>query len=407
MSYFISLSILRKNRNYRLLFIGQFVSFIGTMITSVALPYQIYHITQSTLMVGLLSLFQLLPLLVTALLGGALADRHHRRALLLITETLLALGCILLAINAFLTPKIWIIFVVATLMSAITGLHRPALDSITQQLVDTKDFTEVSALTVFKYSICMIAGPALGGLIIAEFGLVITYIIDFATFFVSLVALILMTHIPKPLVKPDLSTLASLGQGFRYAISRQELLGTYFVDFVAMVFSMPMALFPAIAESHGGVKTLGMLYAAPAVGALLISFMSGWAKHIKHHGVAVAVAACLWGVAIIFFGLATNLFFALFFLALAGAFDAVSGIFRATMWNETIPNDFRGRLAGIEMISYLSGPKLGDTRAGLVAAAFGVTASVVSGGIVCVIGVGICCYYLPKFWRYQSNVARQ
>jgi MFS family permease len=213
-----------------------------------------------------------------------------------------------------------------------------------------------------------------------------------------------MTHIPKPQSVRDDSTWTSLKQGFRYAFSRQELIGTYVIDFTAMIFGMPTALFPAIAQSFGGVKVLGILYAAPALGALAISFFSGWTKYIKRHGLAIAVAAAGWGLAIIVFGLASHFWTAIFFLALAGAFDGISGIFRMTMWNQTIPNDLRGRLAGIEMISYLSGPRLGDTEAGLVAAAFGITASIVSGGVLCVLGVGICCYFLPKFWQYKSDL---
>lgn len=404
MSYILNLSIFRRNRNFSLLFIGQFVSFFGTMITSVALPYQIYTETHSTLMVGLVSLVQLLPLLVTALIGGVFADRYHRRLLLLIAELLLAIGCLLLALNAtFLTPHIWAIFIISAAMSAVTGLHRPALDSIVQQIVEKKDLPAVSSLGTFKFSVSMIAGPAAGGLLIAHFGLVTTYVVDFFTFIISLAALLCMWNIPKPLSTHDDSTWISLKKGLKYALSRQELMGTYVVDFIAMIFGMPTALFPAIALSFGGPKALGMLYSAPAVGALVISFFSGWTTHIKSHGKAIAISATAWGVAIILFGLSSNFTLALFFLALAGAFDGISGIFRMTMWNETIPNQLRGRMAGIEMISYLSGPRLGDTEAGLVAAAFGITASIVSGGVLCVVGVGICCYFLPKFWRYSSE----
>jgi len=374
------------------------------MITSVALPYQIYHETHSTLWIGLLSLCELLPLLITALLGGALADRHHRQCLLFIAEILLVMGCILLAYNAGLaTPHIWLIFVAGTLMSAIDGLHRPSRDSLIQQMVAKEDFSTVGALSTFMYSVGMIAGPAIAGLIITHFGLVTTFTVDITTYLISLITLIMMKDIPKPKIMQNLSTLASLKQGLQYALSKQELLGTYVVDFAAMVFGMPMALFPAMAESFGGVKTLGLLYAAPAIGALIISFCSGWTERVKRQGVAIAIAALFWGLAIVFFGLSKNLWLALFFLAIAGAFDAVSGIFRQTMWNTVIPNHYRGRLAGIEMIGYLSGPKLGDTEAGLIATAFSVTTSVVSGGLFCIIGVAICCYYLPLFWKYKVD----
>jgi MFS family permease len=405
MSYLLNLSIFRRNRNFTLLFIGQFISFFGTMITSVALPYQIYMQTHSTLMVGLLSLFQLLPLLFTALIGGVFADRYHRRMLLLSAESVLCVGSLLLALNAHLAhPRIWVMFLVSSLMSAFNGLHRPALESIVQQIVDKKDFGIVSTLSNMKYNIGAIAGPAVGGVLLASVGLVSTYLVDVFSFLVSLAALFMMTNIPKPeAISGDDSTWAALKQGFSYAMSRQELVGTYFVDFIAMIFGMPTALFPAIALSFGGAKVLGMLYLAPAVGALVISLYGGWADRFKRHGIAIAIAAALWGVAIIGFGLSPNFWMAWFFLILAGAFDGISGIFRMTMWNQTIPNNLRGRLAGIEMISYLSGPRLGDTEAGLVAAAFGITASIVSGGVLCVAGVVVCCYFLPKFCSYHSE----
>lgn len=404
MQYLINLSLFKRNPNFTYLYIGQFVSFLGTMITSVALPYQIYTMTHSTFMVGILSLCQLVPLLFTALIGGVFADRYHRRMLLLFAETILMIGSLLLALNAQLAqPQIWAIFVIATFMSAFNGLHRPALDSIVQQIVAKEDFPTVGSLASLKGSICMIGGPALGGLLIASSGLVVTYIADVISFAISLIALLLMTHIPKPHARTDESTWVAMKSGFKYALSRQELIGTYVVDFVAMIFGMPTALFPAIAASFGGASVLGILYSAPAVGALVVSLFSGWTHKVKRHGMAIAISAALWGVAIIFFGLASNFWVAIFFLAFAGAFDAVSGIFRSVMWNQTIPNQLRGRMAGIEMISYLSGPKLGDTEAGLVASAFGVTFSIVSGGVLCVIGVVVCCYYLPKFWSYHAD----
>lgn len=407
MQFLINFSIFKRNTNFAFLYTGQFISFLGTMITSVALPYQVYSLTHSTLMVGLISLFQLLPLLITALIGGVFADRYHRRLLLLVAEAILALGSFGLMLNAASDhAHLGMIFVIATIMSAFNGLHRPALDSIVQQIVDKKDLPSVSALGAFKSSMSMIVGPALGGLLIAHVGLVFTYAVDVATFVISMGALLMMKHIPKPMGTFDESTLKSLRSGIRYAFSRQELVGTYLVDFIAMVFGMPTALFPAIAAHHGGAKVLGMLYSAPAVGALIIAFFSGWTKHIKRHGLGIAVSASLWGVAIICFGLSASLPVALFFLALSGALDAVSGILRGIMWNETIPNHYRGRLAGIEMISYLSGPRLGDTEAGLVAAMFGIQASIISGGVLCVLGVAVCCFFLPRFWQYKSMIGR-
>ncbi len=407
MKYFINLSLLKTNRNFRLLFLGQFVSLVGTTITGVALPYQVYEVSHSTMLVGLVSFFQLLPLLLTALLGGIFADRYPRRPLILITELFLALGCLILAGNAWLTrPSLVIIFVLAAFMSAVNGLHRPAIESIIQQVVEKKDFVMVAALRNFMMSSALIIGPALGGLLIAHFGIFITFLIDFCSYIVAMMTVVMMAVTVIPVLQKGRSVLFSLKEGVQYAFSRQELVGSYLIDFIAMVFGMPMALFPAIAATHGGAKTLGLLYSMPAVGTLLISFFSGRAHEIKRHGIAIAVAAAFWGVGIILFGLCLkiNFLLALIFLAAAGAADALSAIFRSTLWNQTVPFELRGRLAGIEMISYLSGPKLGDTEAGLVAAAFGVTFSIISGGVLCVLGVAVCCYFLPKFWNYRSSV---
>lgn len=399
-----NLSLLQKNAKFRYLYFGQFVSFLGTMFTSVALPYQIYHQTHSTLMVGLLGSVQLIPLLFTALIGGVLADRHHRVKLLWISIASMALGSLTLAWNAHLPhPSIPLLFLVSATMSALNGISRPAYGGLLQQLVNKKDFGTASALASITYSFGGIAGPAIGGIVIAHFGLVSNYIIDFSSFLFALITLALVGQVSQPLLNKEQSAWDAFKEGLKFAGSRQELLGSYFVDFSAMIFGMPNALFPAISQSYGGVKVLGLFYAAPAVGALLVSLVTFWHKHIKRHGVVIAVTASLWGVAIIFFGLTNNLWLALFFLMLAGGFDGISAIFRNILWNESVPNALRGRLVGLEMISYLSGPKLGDTEAGLVAAAFGVTASVISGGVLCIVGVAVCCYYFPRFWKYKTK----
>jgi MFS family permease len=403
MSFLINFSLLKRSRNFRLLFFGYLISLFGTAMTGVALPYQIYTSTHSTLMVGLLSLAQLVPLLFTALWGGALVDAKNPTALANLSFVLLGIGSSLLTLNAIFFPHfIWPLFFISAAISAVTGLLRPAIGSLRQLLVEKKDFPEAGSLMLFISSFSMIAGPALGGLIIAHLGVSLVFLCDALSYVVAVIAFLAFKNIPHRAKAAKQSSWKAIFEGFRYAASRQELLGTCIVDFVAMVFGMPTALFPAIALSFGGAKTLGLLYSAPAVGALFASFLSGWAEKIKRHGIAISIAASLWGVAIVFFGVISNFWVALFFLMLAGGFDAISALFRGIMWNESIPHEFRGRLAGIEMISYLSGPKLGDTESGLVAAAFGVGASVISGGVLCVIGVFACCYFMPKFVKYRS-----
>jgi len=396
----LDISPLRNNREYRLLYIGQLVSLFGSMLTYVAVPVQVYNLTQSSFTVGLLGTVQLVPLLIFALLGGAFADSMDRRRLLVLSEILLAFGSAALMVNALVShPSVTLIFVVSAMMSALNGFHRPALDAITPRLVKRDELRAVAALGSLRFSLSSIVGPALGGLLIWKLGIASTYAIDVVSFVVSLIALASMRAIPGiEKVKPGLRSIA---EGMRYAISRPELIGTYVVDMLAMTFAMPMALFPAMAASWGGSWAVSGLYTAMPVGALLATLLSGWTSKVDRHGVFVVVGAAIWGVAIVGLGYSSSLIAALVFLAIAGAGDNVSVIFRGAIWNETIPGELRGRLAGVEMISYLSGPMLGNTRAGWVASISSNSYSIVSGGVICLAGVLLCIPLLPAFWKYR------
>jgi MFS family permease len=391
-----------RHRDYRLLYIAQSVSLLGTMITYVALPYQMYRLTGSSLAVGLLGLAELVPLLATAFIGGAMADAADRRRIALATDVGLAAGSATLALIAAAGGSVWLIYLVAAWMSAIGGLQRPAMESLVPRLVDKDDLPAAAGLALIRGSVGMIAGPAVGGVLIASAGLTVTYLADVLSYAASLMCLSLIRAVPPP-EGAEPPSLAAVREGFRYARGRQELIGTYVVDFVAMVFGMPLALFPAMSDRLGGPSVLGLLYAAPAAGALGASLTSRWTPHVHRHGLAVMVAATVWGLAIVGFGLCNALWPALAFLALAGGADGVSGIFRMTMWNQTIPDALRGRLASIEMVSYMSGPLLGHAEAGAVAAAFGVSASIISGGVLCVVGVLACGVWLPRFVRYDAR----
>ncbi|MEO8290608.1 MAG: MFS transporter [Gaiellaceae bacterium] len=395
---------LRRHRDYRLLFAGQAFSFFGSMVTYVALPYQVYQLTGSSLAVGLLSLAELGPLLVTAFIGGALADAIDRRRMRQFAELALGIAVVVLLVNSLLErPQVWVLFVIAPVMAGLDGFQRPSLDSMIPRLVTREELPAASALDSFRGTVGQIAGPAVGGILIASIGLPATYGLDVATFGASLVALALMRAVPPP-PEAEPPSLRSIVEGVRYAWSRRELLGSYGVDMVAMFFGMPMALFPAIAEGFGGASVLGLLYAAPSVGALFATLTSGWVSRVHRHGLAIIWAAGAWGVAIVGFGLARNLPLALICLGLAGAADMISGIFRGTLWNQTIPDRLRGRLAGIEQVSYSSGPLLGNLESGVVASLSSVRASVVSGGVLCVVGVALLALALPAFRRYDARV---
>jgi MFS family permease len=394
---------LRRHPDYRLLFAGQALSFFGAMVTFVAVPYQLFQLTGSSLAVGLLSLAELGPLLVTAFIGGAFADAVDRRRMLQLAELSLGLATVVLLVNSLLpSPRAWVLFVVAPVMAALDGFYRPSLDSMIPRLVTRDELPAASALDSFRGEVGMIAGPAVGGLLIASIGLPATYALDVATAGASVTALAFMRAVPPPpeAVPPS---VRSIIEGIRYAWSRQELLGSYGVDIVAMFFGMPMALFPAIATEFGGAEVLGLLYAAPSVGSLIATLTSGWVSRVHRHGLAIIIAAAAWGVAIAGFGLAPTLPLALLCLGAAGAADMVSGIFRGTLWNQTIPDRLRGRLAGIEQVSYSSGPLLGNLEAGVVASLASVRTSVVSGGILCVVGVGLFALALPAFRRYDAR----
>ena len=394
---------LRRHRDFRLLWIGEAVSYFGSMVTFVAIPYQAYALTRSSLMVGLLSAAQLVPLVVMALFGGALADALDRRKLVLIAELLLASASGALLANALAAhPRLWVLFVVGAVMAGLGGLQRPPLDALLPRLVDKDELVSAAALMSLRRTVGMIAGPALGGVLIAAFGVGSAFTFDIVTFVASLVMLFLMHAVPPASDAPSPS-LRGIVEGFRYAASRQELIGTYGVDMVAMFFGMPTALFPALAQNLGGAGALGVLYAAPSVGAFLASMTSGWAPRVDRQGAAVGLAAVGWGVGIVVLGFAPGLALAVVALAFAGYCDMISGIFRSAMWNQTIPDRLRGRLAGIEQISYTTGPLMGNVEAGAVAALAGLRASIVSGGILCVAGVGVAVALLPKFWGYDAR----
>jgi MFS family permease len=401
---FLDLSPLRRHRDFRLVFVGQLVSTFGTFITYVALPVQVFALTRSSAAVGLIGSVQLVPLALTALWGGALADSIDRRKLLLRCEALMTLGSLALVVNSLLPkPSVALLFAVAAFTAAVNGFHRPALESLTQKLVETNELAAASALTSLRGTAAAIAAPALAGIAIAALGLPATYSIEVATFAVSLAALAAIRAMP-PAEHAQPAGLATIVEGLRYAATRPELIGTYVVDIVAMTFAMPMAVFPALAEQLGGTATVGFLYSAMSVGALAITLFSGWTDGVRRRGAAIVLAAAAWGLAIFALGFARSLPAAVACLALAGAADMVSGLFRMTLWNETIPPALRGRMASIEQLSYMTGPLLGNVRAGFMAERFGLARSIAWGGLLCVAGVALCIPTLPAFWRYRRPV---
>jgi MFS family permease len=398
---FLKIAPLRE-REFRLLYVGQTISFLGSMLTYVAIPYQVYELSRSAWYVGLLSGAQLAPLVFAAVFGGAMADTLDRRRMLVLSELALTVCSAALLVNAMLPhPSLWALFAVAIAMSAINGFHRPALEAMTQELVAHDQQAAAAALGSLRFSLGAIAGPACAGVVIAKLGQPAAYAIDAISFAGSVACLSAMLPLPR---KPatGASTLGNIAEGVRYARGRQELIGTYVVDIVAMIFAMPVALFPMLAERWSGATAAGWLYSAMAIGSLVVTLFSGWSSGVRRQGAAVVAAAALWGLAIIALGFAPTLASAVACLAVAGAADMVSGLFRQTIWNQTIPSELRGRLSGLEMLSYMTGPLLGNARAGYLATRFDARLSIVSGGVLCVLGVLLCVPFLPRFFAYRS-----
>jgi hypothetical protein len=406
----IDVSPLRTSREFRLLWSGQVVSFLGSMVTYVAVQWQVYELTRSSLAVGLIALFELAPLLAMSFVGGALADAVDRRKLVLRTEAALALVPLLLLLNALRGDRalVWPIYVLVAFAAGLDGLGRPSLWALLPRLVTKEELPSATALHSLYVNLGAVAGPAAGGVLIAAVGLPGTYLLDVVSFAVSLLTIRAMRASPPP-EDAERPSLKSVAEGFRYARSQPVLMGTYLADFNAMIFGMPSALFPELAANrfaHSGfapATVLGMLHGATYTGALLGTMTSGWVRRVRRHGLAIIWSVAAWGAAITAFGFARSLWVALPLIAAAGAGDFVSATFRSTIWNQTIPDALRGRLAGIELANVASGPLLGNAEAGLVSRLRGPTFSIVSGGLACLAGTAVLALALPAFRRYRSD----
>jgi MFS family permease len=397
----LDLTPLREARDYRLLFTGQFVSAFGTALTYVILPWQMFQLTQSTLFVGMLGLVEFFPMFLLSFVGGALADAIDRRKLILFAECGLALGCLMLTANAWADhPQVGILFFGAAWTAAFNAIHRPSLESLTPRLVAPEHLPAVSALASLR-SFTFVVGPAVAGLIAATFGAAFAFGLDFASYLVAISTMLLIRSVPAP-AEASRPGLAAIMEGFRHARTRQELIGTYLIDINAMFFAMPIALFPAIAVQFGGAS-VGLFYSMLALGPLLVSLTSGWTAGVQRHGLAIIVAVVVWGLAIIGFGVVRNVWLALAFLLVAGAADGVSGIFRMTIWNQTIPDRLRGRMASVEMVSYLTGPYLGNAQVGFMASLVGLRTGIACGGAACIVGAGVLALLLPRFRCYRAQ----
>ncbi len=390
---------LRHDRDFRLLWSGQVVSGIGTQVTRIALPYQVYVLTGSTLAIAALTAVQLIPILVFVLGAGSVADAVDRRRLLIVTQIGLAASSLALVMLALLpAPPLGAILLVAFVAASLSSVDQPARSSAIPRLVPAQRLPAAIALNQLNFQAASVVGPAVGGVLLATVGLPGAYAVDVASYGASIAVLLAMAPLP-PLGASARPSLAAVREGLRFAARRRVILSTFVIDLDAMIFGMPTSLFPVLALDvfRLGPAGVGLLAAAPAVGAFLGALLSGWVSRVRRVGRAVVLAVVAWGVAITVFGISSSsVALALVALAVAGGADVLSAVFRSTIVQLETPDELRGRVTAIHILAVTSGPRLGDIEAAAVAAVIGPQASVISGGVLCLLGVAAVVRRFPE-----------
>jgi MFS family permease len=403
----VDVAPLRQSRDYRFIFAGQLVSMVGRQLTIVAGSLQVFLLTESSFAVGLLSVAQLGPLIVCSLIGGAIADAYDRRKVLIWAQVGLALTSVGLAVNASMaSPALWPVFVCTALSAGLSGIDAPTRSASMPALVGLELIPAAAALNQISFHVATIVGPSLAGLVIANVSIAAAYWVDVATFVVALVSVLLV----RPLVPEGGGTRAgmrSIREGLGYLRQQRALQGTFLIDINAMLFGMPRALFPelGLTQFGGGAQTVGLLYAAIGVGAFLAAATTGWVRRVHRQGRAVIIAVLLWGAAITVFGLADQLWVALEMLALAGAADLVSAVFRTTILQVQVPDRLRGRLNAVNIAVVTGGPRLGDLESGAVSALTSPQFAVTSGGVACMVGAGVIARLIPELGAWRTPAA--
>jgi MFS family permease len=400
------------------MFTSRTVAYLGSQAAEVALLVQAQRITGSPLVVGTLGLAELVPLVVFGLYGGVLADRFDRRALMRWCEPGLGACAVLLLVNSLLPrPLLWPLYVIAALMMAFASLQRPAFEAATPRVVPRAQLTAAAAIMSLSTNASVLVGSSLGGVLAASPGPWLVYALDAAGFAVSFAMLSRLPKLPpvqaareeaeprEPGELADGPALREILVGLRYAVSRRDLLGSYLADLSAMIFAYPNAMLPFLAAQLHAPWSTGLMFAAPSAGAFAVSATSGWMPRVRRHGLAIAFAAAGWGAAMALVGLAPDVYVALACLAVAGGADECSAVFRDTMWKQSIPDHLRGRMAGIELLSYAAGPPAGQLRSGAVAALTSVRFSLTSGGLACVAAVAAVAAALPALRHYTAPAA--
>jgi len=401
----VDLSPLRASRDLRLLVTGTVLSGLGTQAALVALPYQLYVETHSAFLTGLLGAVELVPLVALSLLGGHWSDRFDRRKLLLLDQICLVLTASILAALAFAgDPPIPALYALAGLTAAFGSVQNVAATAILPNLVEQEKLASAMAMEFGLVNLTLVVGPALGGVLIAAVGLGSAYLLD-AISCLAIVATVwrMSAQPPRDVAEDPVSVWRSIGDGLRFVGRSRALLGSFVIDLSAMTFGMPRALFPVLAVSvyGAGASGTGLLYAAVSAGAVVAAFTAGWLRHARRLGRVVVWAVLAWGGAIALAGFAGSIWIAAALFAVAGAADSVSAVCRSTINQTVTPDHMRGRMSSVFFLVVAGGPRLGDVESGTVAALTTPRAAVVSGGLACVVAVGVVCVAFPPLWRYD------
>ena len=402
-----------RNPPFRRLFWGVAATMLGQQMTLVAVPYQVYAMTGSSLLVGVTSIVALVPLVVFGLLGGAIADAMDRRRLMLITSIGAAVTSGLLAVQALLPGggNLVLLWVLTAAVSGFAAVNQPTRSAAIPALVGPDGVPAANALTMTVRHIFVIGGPLLAGLLISLGGLFITYTVDAAGFVIAAVLLRGLPPLPVGNTSGPLRITAAVrgvGEGFAFLATQPVLLMTFVVDIIAMLFAWPQAVFPELSETRFAdtPNSLGWLFIGISVGALLMGLTSGWVTRVDRQGAVVLGAIVVWALAIIGFGLAPSLWLAVLCLAVAGAGDMVSAVLRTSMLQEAAPDEMRGRMQGVFLVVVAGGPRLGDLRAGAMASMAGVSVAMVSGGVVVVVSMIVVALLVPSFRRFRASSVR-
>lgn len=399
----VDLAPLRASKQYRRLYFAGLITALGSQATYVTVPYQLKQLTNSPLAVGALGLVELVPLILLGLYGGVLADRVNRRGLIISMELVLMLSTVVLVVNASLThPEVWVLYLDAFVVAGASSLQRPSIEALNQTFVSHQLQRSAAVLANIRYSTASIIGPSLGGLAAVALGPASVYVANVVTFSLSLMMLVSLGATTSRRDAP-VSDLVALRSGLHYARSRPDILGTYVIDLLAMVLAFPVVMLPFVADQFHRTYALSVLYLGLPSGALVATLVSSWTHRVHHYGRAVVASAAIWGLGIALFGFTRVLWVAFIGLAIGGGADAVSGIFRTTMWNESIAPAMRGRMAGVEMISYSLGPTAGQFRAGVMAAWTTLRFSLTFGGLACTGSIGAVTAALPGLWRFDAR----